>query len=115
MINTSSQFFSISIDGYDLGIHNITIWARGLDGKETETITTFLVYKNVKDGADTSSSNYSTVITISGILISILICVPSIVIIISSHKDFKKVWHNFKTNHLKPLKKTESVSENKYT
>ncbi len=101
----SGQLFSFSIDGYGIGTHNITIWARGLDGKETEILTKFLVYEKGKEVEDPTLSKNDNINVISGVLISILIGFPGIVVIISSQRDLKNLWGKFKTHFNKQLKK----------
>ncbi len=103
----NGQLFSFSIDGYGTGTHNITIWARGLDGKETEIIGIFLVYRREKEVEDSSINNYNKISMISGVLISILIGVPGVVVMISSHKDLKKLLGKLKTHFEKQFNKTE--------
>jgi len=40
---TEGQLITLPIDNYDIGQHNITIWARSLDGRENEVKATFTV------------------------------------------------------------------------
>ena len=103
----NGQIFSFLIDGYGIGTHNITIWARGLDGKETEIMAKFLVYEKEKEVDDPSLGKNNYINVISGVLISILIGVPGGTVIISSQKDLKKLWGKFKTHFEKQVKNTK--------
>ena len=42
----SGQYYSYSIDGYNLGTHTVYIWAIGLDGKIGTASANFEVYSN---------------------------------------------------------------------
>ncbi len=75
------QNFTFSIDGYEIGTHNITIWARGRDGKETEVMIAFTVYLTKE--IETEKGIEMEIIS-SAILITILISGPSMVLIGSS-------------------------------
>jgi len=103
----NGQLFSVSIDGFGIGTHHITIWARGLDGKETEVIAKFLVYKKEQEVDNPSLRKNDNINVISGVLISILIGGPGGAVILSSHKDLKKLWRKLKTHIEKQVKKTE--------
>ena len=87
---SQGQLISFSIDNYEIGAHNLTIWAIGLDGKEAEIETIFTVFPNeeVIDPIDELKRSESPLIAI--ILSSILIILPGIVIGVS-HRYQQKI------------------------
>ncbi|KKM15619.1 hypothetical protein LCGC14_1694240, partial [marine sediment metagenome] len=84
----NGQLFCFSIDGYEIGIYNITIWARGLDGKETEMMAIFLVYGKEK-GVDDPSS-YNSTLFLSIMPLGILILIPGTVIVYTYKFEHQK-------------------------
>ncbi|MFX1503908.1 MAG: hypothetical protein ACFFDH_23300, partial [Promethearchaeota archaeon] len=97
------QNFTISIDGYGIGTYNITIWARGRDGKETKVFSTFTVL-NTKEIEQEKGDEMKSII--STILIAILIGGPSIVLIGSSYYIRKNNTYNFLDKSLQKKSKS---------
>ena len=69
---TEGELIAFSIDNYEIGVHNLTIWAIGLDGKEVEIEAIFNVYPKV---IVVKPDPAVTALILSGILIVI----PSII------------------------------------
>ena len=79
----------ISIDNYGLGLHNLTIWAIGLDGKEIEVETVFMVYSEIEVDRPVNKTKFNPPVT-AIVLCSILIIIPSMFIGVS-HRYKQKV------------------------
>jgi len=71
---TKGELTVFSIDNYEIGVHNITIWAIGLDRKEAKIETVFTVYSKVVMNKSNSNPPISALI-----LSCILIIIPSTV------------------------------------
>ena len=84
---TEGELIIFSIDNYEIGLYNVTIWAIGLDEKETEIETVFTVYS--KDEVSKSNPEPDPPIT-AFILSSILIIIPSTVFGVS-HRYKQKI------------------------
>jgi hypothetical protein len=80
---TEGELIVFSIDNYETGMHNITIWAIGLDGKEGEIEAIFIVYyKDIFNKPRPAITGF--------VLSSILITIPSMMFGVS-HRYKKKV------------------------
>ena len=84
---TEGELIIFSIDNYEIGLYNVTIWAIGLDEKEAEIETVFTVYS--KDEVSKSNPEPDPPIT-AFILSSILIIIPSTVFGVS-HRYKQKI------------------------
>ncbi|NVM34402.1 MAG: hypothetical protein HWN81_02325 [Candidatus Lokiarchaeota archaeon] len=106
---TEGQLISLPIDDYDIGQHNISIWAKSLDGKEIEVNTTFTVYYEEEieeeendEENDNRPNKFKLSILIGSIVMSaFMIAIPTIVIIFSTvyhNKISKRFSYNIKKN-----------------
>jgi len=95
-IFSNRQIFNFSIDGYGIGLHNISIWAKGLDNKEARVTSQFEVYPCKQPSKDNNSQkndsteendtepSFEHIYQTSLPIMITLITVPSIVIVFSS-------------------------------
>ncbi|MBA7674871.1 hypothetical protein ES703_83096 [subsurface metagenome] len=95
-IFSNGQIFNFSINGYTIGLHNVSIWARGLDNKEGRTASQFEVFPSEQPAKDNGSqesgsekesdteSSFEQMYKISLPIMITLIILPSIVIVFSS-------------------------------
>ncbi len=92
---TKGQLIALSIDNYDVGIHNINIWAQSLDGKETEVNTSFTVFSEEEDEGEEEEENKDSKFKLNVnpffILIGAFIGLTGI-IIVESKKFLQKIY-----------------------
>ena len=82
---TNIDTITISIDNFQVGIHNITIWAAGLDKVELYLNDTFEVYSKTENDEFIEPATTSDNNSFLGLSISFLV-VPGAVIVVSIKK-----------------------------
>jgi len=85
---TEGELIAFSIDNYEIGMHNITIWATGLDGKETEIEMILTVYSKAEMNSPDPPIFDPPIMAY--IFSGTLVIIPSIILGVS-HRNKQKV------------------------